>query len=229
MLLRAGILQEIHNPDHTWLHGGCSPFQPTLVSHLHPNPLPQTRNSITCVVARNLLHLPRKSSSRHSGDSGKLSAVDKAGVHGGEEQGRISGRNGLLKNNNPVPRLFSTFPTQTTKKKIIKLMEFMLWQISKANCDQDCLQRCLLCRAGITSFPQLTHARQNLRIWDEHSAVPAANKEERDHEHHLAKGETRGIRAEEHSKGVEQPAHFYWEGSWLGMIAFPLEKKQPQR
>lgn len=78
-------------------------------------------------------------------------------------------------------------------------------------------------------LPSLTHARQNLRIWDEHSAVPAANKEERDYEHHLAKGKTRGIRAEEHSKGVEQPAHFYWEGSWLGMIAFPLEKKQPQR
>lgn len=73
----------IHNPTPqqitTWLHGGCSPFQPTLVSHLHPNHLPQTRNSITCMAARSLLRILRKSSSRHTGDSGKLSAMDKAG------------------------------------------------------------------------------------------------------------------------------------------------------
>lgn len=34
------------------------------------------------------------------------------------------------------------------------------------------LWRCLLCCAGITGFPWLIHARQNLRIWDKHSAVP---------------------------------------------------------
>lgn len=73
--------------DHNWLHGGCSPFQPTLVSHLHPNHLPQTRNSITGMAASNLLHIPRKSSGRHTGDSGKLSAMDKAG-EGRREEGR---------------------------------------------------------------------------------------------------------------------------------------------
>lgn len=69
--------------DHHWLHGGCSPFQPTLVSPPASLPPPPSRNSITCVVARNLLCVPRKSSSRLARDSGKQSAMDKAGSRGG--------------------------------------------------------------------------------------------------------------------------------------------------
>lgn len=45
----------------------------------------------------------------------------------------------------------------------------------------------------------------------------------------------RSTKEETPSKGVgsrwliERPPHFYWKSSWLGMTAFPLEKKQPQR
>lgn len=89
----------IHNPTPHggWCsHGGCSPFQPTLVfppASLPPSP---SRNSITCVLARNLLCVLRKSSSRHTGDSGKQSAMDKAGSRGGwrsQAAGRKEGRN----------------------------------------------------------------------------------------------------------------------------------------
>lgn len=78
-----------------------------------------------------------------------------------------------------------------------------------------------------------------LSQWKQHLA---SKQEKKFHGHHLAKGKIRGrspprkrLKAEKHSKGVgsrwvmEQPAHFYWKGSWLGMTAFPLEKKQPQR
>lgn len=69
--------------DLNWLHGGCSPFQPTLVSPPASQPPSPSGNSSTCVVARNLLRAPRKSSSRHTGDSGKQSAMDKAGSRAG--------------------------------------------------------------------------------------------------------------------------------------------------
>lgn len=86
--------------DHHWLHGGCSPFQPTLVSPPASLPPPPSRNSITCVVARNLLCVPRKSSSRLARDSGKQSAMDKAGSRGGWRSQAAGRKEGITHGNN---------------------------------------------------------------------------------------------------------------------------------